>query len=212
MKDNIDQQLIKAIENIRKFNSVYTNLGLEMFEACGGKMYHIDLFVNATLNRSEHLVSAFCDLIEKKNFLVAAPILRMQLDNLFRLRSVWLVNDPHSYVLKVLQGVPIKKLKDKSGNKMTDRFLVDSLCEERPELKNIYEETCGYVHLSDKHLYSMIDVCQEGGEMTFHAAESSNNIPIEVYLDICLAFFNISGVIISYVKGWIISKDGKVQD
>jgi len=120
----------EAVLNIRKLNAEYGSLALEMTKACNGNMYLMDLYVMATINRSENLVSAFCDLVERRMFL------RMQLDNLFRLRAAWLVDDINNFVMEVLGGTAISKLKDRNGNKMADWYLVDSLCKEYPVLKN----------------------------------------------------------------------------
>ena len=211
MEEEIEKKLKEAIVNIRNLNSAYNKLGLEMLKAYDGKMYPMDLFVVAALNRAEHLVTAFCDLVEKKNFLVAAPVLRMQLDTLFRLRAAWLVENPSDLVMDVLRGIPIKELIDRSGKKMNDRYLVDSLCEECPELKSIYERTCSYVHLSDQHFFTAIEKIGDDKIVDIKANDSSDNIPAKTYLEICSAFFQISGIIMSYVKGWTITKDGKMS-
>ena len=210
MEKEIDKKLEGAISSIRSITPEYSKLGLEMFKAHGGSMYLMDLYVNAAINRAEHLISAFCDLIEKRNFLVAAPVLRMQLDNLFRLRAAWLVSDINGFVSAVLNGTPIKNLKDKNGNRMSDRFLVENLCKERPELKSIYEHTCSYVHLSDQHFFAMIDDFTNEGKIRIHASESSGNVPLESYFEACSAFFQISGIMVSYIQGWILTKDKKV--
>lgn len=204
----MDKKIVNAVKNIRKINDEYGTLGLEMFKANGGNMYLMDFYVTAALNRAEHLVSAFCDLIEKNNFLVAAPVLRMQLDNLFRLRAAWLVSDVNDFITNVLSGVAIGKLKDKSGNRMTDRYLVNSLCVERPELKNIYEKACAYVHLSDRHLFSIIKKLEPDGKIEISAGAISDNVSVDSYVEASQSFFRISGIILSYVKGWIITKNG----
>lgn len=208
MEKEIDKNLEEVIVHIRSLNSAYNKLGLEMLGVHDGKMYPMDLFVVAVLNRAEHLVSAFCDLVEKKNFLVVAPVLRMQLDTLFRLRAAWLVENPSNLVIDVLRGNPIKELTDRNGKKMNDRYLVDSLCEEHPELKSIYERTCSYVHLSDQHFFTIVKKIGDDRTIEMKVNDSSDIIPIKTYLEASMAFFQISGIILSYIKGWIIAKEG----
>ena len=56
-----------------------------MAEVDKGNVYPVDLRVNAVLHRSTNLVRGFALLIEQRNFICAAPLLRLQIDNCLRL-------------------------------------------------------------------------------------------------------------------------------
>ena len=103
------------------------------------------------------LVSGFCDLIERKNFICAAPLVRLMLDNLLRFYAVWLVDKPHDFATEILiEGKEIRKIKDRNGKKMTDKYLADQLSKEYKWISNTYRETSGYIHLSSKHYFNTV--------------------------------------------------------
>ena len=54
-------------------------------EAYGGAVYPLDLLAHAVLHRSLCLVSGFCLLVRSGNFVCAAPLVRLQMDNLILL-------------------------------------------------------------------------------------------------------------------------------
>jgi hypothetical protein len=68
-------------------------MGELVLSAHRGDLYGFDLLAVATLNPSMCLLRGFCDLIASENFIAAAPLLRMQLDNCLRFYAGWLVSE-----------------------------------------------------------------------------------------------------------------------
>lgn len=66
------------------------------------------------------LISGFADLIEKKNFISAVSLIRLHFDSLLQFYAVFLVNKPHEYARKKLNGKHTRELKDRNNIKMTD--------------------------------------------------------------------------------------------
>jgi hypothetical protein len=97
------------------------------------------------------LIYGFSDLIRGTNFVCAAALVRLQIDNLLRLRAVFLVDDQAAFLQDVLAGKEVRQIRDRFGQKMTDARLQDILQPEYPWLKEIYKNTSAYVHLSEKH-------------------------------------------------------------
>ena len=148
-------KVIKYVEIVKALEKTHLELGKQMFEAADGHVWPLDILANATLNRSLGLLHAFTDLIKKKNFMTAAVILRLQLDNCLRLYGAWLVDDPHDFAVNVFEGKHIRRIKAKDGKLMTDRYLVSKMAEKiEPKVIGLYEDTSGYVHLSDKCMSS----------------------------------------------------------
>ena len=110
------------------------------------------------------MIGGFCDLIPK-NYVCAAPLVRLQLDNVLRFSALWLVSDSQDFVTKVLEGKQINKLRDRDGQRMTDRNLVDKMKARHPGVEQVYDDTCGYVHLSDAHLFHTFSMT---GERSMH--------------------------------------------
>lgn len=59
----------------------------------------------------------------------------------------------------ILNGTPIKSLKDAKGNKMLDGYLKDEVAKIDPIFSEVYNNASGYVHLSEKAFYQTVDFC-----------------------------------------------------
>jgi len=197
------------IGQLRYLKKDHTELGNEILCADNKNIYPLDLLAIPVLNRSLALLSGFCDLIEKKNFLSAAPLIRLQLDNLLRFQAGWLVDNPHDFAIKVLAGEQIRNLKDREGNKMTDTYLVKKISKDHPSFKNVYNETSGFIHLSNKHMFSNLSLSKNDTSFTMTISAIDTSVSDKDYIAAMKAFFEITGVLFQYLKGWALTKDGK---
>ena len=144
-------------DSLKKLSSLeeeVMGIAKAMLLAGQGKQYPFDLFTTAVLDRTLSLINGYVLLVRNDNFRCAAHLIRLHLDNYLRLNAAWLVDDPQQFALDVINGVQIKDIKDKDGNKMHDGYLVNSLLSEHPSLKEEYARTSGYVHLSRRHFLS----------------------------------------------------------
>jgi hypothetical protein len=96
----------------------------------------------------------------------AVPLIRFQIDNLLRFRAAFLVDNQSKFVVDVLQGKEVRKLKDRSGKNMTDAYLQDLLENEYSWLKEVYKKTSGYIHLSESHFYNTLRSKKNGQKGT----------------------------------------------
>lgn len=119
-------------------------------------MYLADFYVMGALRRILALAKGFRSQIEDRNFLCAAPLVRMQLDTALRLYALSLVSNREEVAKQLLDGVPLSKLKDAQGQKLRDTYLVDQLSETYAWVKPLYAETSGFVHLSERHFFTSI--------------------------------------------------------
>jgi len=126
----------------------------------------IDIYSLMVLRRSISLVYGFTELIRSNNFMCAVPIIRFQIDNLLRFRAAFLVDNQSKFVVDVLQGKEVRKLKDRSGKNMTDAYLQDVLENEYAWLKEVYKKTSGYIHLSESHFYNTLRSKKNGQKGT----------------------------------------------
>lgn len=207
--NNMDKVQI-SINNLRAITDEHQTMGAKIMRADSGNMFPLDILAISVLNRSLCLLTGFCDLVEKKNFIAAAPLLRLQLDNLLRFQGAWLSENPHTFSEEVLKGTHIRKLKDKEGNLMTDHYLIDKITKEYPVMKSVYEHTSGYIHLSDKHIFNSLGQLEKGGAFQMKVSASDGFIKERDYLEAIRAFFEITGVLFSYMEGWALAKDGKI--
>lgn len=176
-----------------------------------GDLFHMDILTMAVVNRALELSEGFKDLILSKKFLCAAPLLRLQIDNLLRYSAAWLVDKPHEFVSAVMSGTPIKKLKDASGKKMEDVYLVEKLSSEIPWIKPVYKKTCGYIHFSESHFHKVMLSTQDESSFSIGIGSKSKDIPESTYIEAVDAFNAATLEIYKYVYGWLKTKDGSVD-
>jgi hypothetical protein len=195
------------LDSLESYITVHVAKAKEMLEAFGGALYPVDILAVAVLNRSIDLLQGFSLLMRANNYLAAAPLVRLQLDNLLRLKAVWLVSNPHEFVMKVMKGTPIRKLKDADDNKMHDAYLVQKLESEVPWIRRLYQSTSGFVHLSEKHIFSLFKKQIESGDsVEISIGGTGENISLRNKVEAIKAYSAITKQILFLIDGWIVTK------
>jgi hypothetical protein len=139
-------------------------LHLEAAEAIVGNKHGLtvtDMLAMTVLNRSLAVIDGFASLVAT-NFVCAAALVRFQLDNALRFSAVFRVSDTDDFVKRVIEGERTSKIKDKDGKPMTDTYLVSRMEEQHPDVKKVYDDACGYVHLSEKHILHTFMLADDG--------------------------------------------------
>ncbi|GAB2677795.1 hypothetical protein GCM10027036_34400 [Flavihumibacter cheonanensis] len=152
MQEEIDKLLNELEEKIKSL----TQLAKASLLTPPG-IYTFDIFVNGLLNRSVNLLKGFITLMREKNFIAAAPLVRLHLDSLLRLYAPQLIDyNIDDFSLKVIGGTPIRKLKDKDNQKMTDARLVEKISEHENFnwISKVYDTGNAYVHYSDQLIFA----------------------------------------------------------
>jgi hypothetical protein len=80
-------ELDKELESLAAFEDKLLELSLAIMKA-DEKFYPVDLIANAVIKRSLALIAGFCTLIRAKNFICAAPLVRLHLDSLLRFSAI----------------------------------------------------------------------------------------------------------------------------
>ncbi|HBP1971184.1 TPA: hypothetical protein L5W26_004442 [Pseudomonas aeruginosa] len=197
------ESLLDKIDNERRR---HLNLGKTMLEADGHKLFSLDLLAVAALNRSLSNSSAFTQMVRAQNYLIAASLVRLQLDTFLRFYASYLVSDPHEFATSVLAGTEVRKLKDRSGTPMTDRHLVDSVASEFPWVPGVYKSTSGFIHLSDKHIYSAIQSAQDDGTLSMLIGSDPDRFPSELWIEMAEGFVAATEALFRYLEGWAFTK------
>jgi len=196
----------KTLENLKK---AHLGLGAEVLS---GYLYATDFVIGAVLNRSLNLLSGLLCLVERWNFIAAAPLLRLQIDNLLKLSYLATLKNAGEVSFKIIQGVSFLKLKNKEGKKLTDAMLRDYARDLYPWIDKVYEETSKLIHLSDKHVFHTVKAMDEKtrsqelfiGEGCLYWKEKD----IAELLD---AMGYVTDALLKNIKGWSISKQIHVK-
>lgn len=112
-----------------------------------GTMFRIDLFLSGVLQRSLHLVRGFLATFDDWNIVCAAPLVRLQIDNLIRVSYVCRHPSSDDVAGEALD-TDFRHMVDEKGKKLYDHQLVDQTKTHHPWLKPVYEASSGWIHLS----------------------------------------------------------------
>jgi hypothetical protein len=200
-----------SLQRLNKTKESLLEITEQIIKAYGGALYPLDFLAYATVNRTLHFIPAFTHSVETRNFFVAAPLLRMQLDSCLRFSAAWSVNDCQTYASKILSGVETRKLKDAKGNRLTDAFLVSTMSIDYPWVESVYQHCSGFVHLSRVHIVTMITekTEQSSEENRFNLAFGFGTVVLEdeKYIEAVEGFIACVGVLLDLLKGWQFTKD-----
>lgn len=203
MSSNLES-LLEKIDNER---DRHLSLGKAMLEADGHMLFSLDFLAIAALNRSLSNSSAFTQMVRAQNYLIAASLVRLQLDTFLRFFASYLVSDPHEFATSVLAGTEARKLKDRSGAAMTDRYLVDSVAQEFPWVPSVYRSTSGFIHLSNKHIQSTIQSVHDDGTLSMLIGSDPNRFPDELWVEMTEGFIAATEALFDYLDGWVFTKE-----
>ncbi len=206
MNQKVSIELV--LKELEDSKSTHLEIAKNMMEAYDSSLYTLDLLACAVFKRSLSLIRGFCTSIREKNFICAAPLVRLQLDNLLRFYASFIVRDPHQFAADILGGAHIRNLRDMDNKRMTDRYLVEKLSEEYEWIKSVYEETSGYIHLSNKHIFNAMQPKADGQEYSFVIGdEDTEFVKDELVLEATLAMREITVILLKHLHGWAWSKD-----
>ena len=132
----------------------------------GDSLYMEDLFFTSAIDRSVALLDGLASMLQLRNLTCAGIILRSQLDNCMRVFAAFIAEDRKKFIEDFMDGKKISQMKDNQGNKMTDVNLRKRLSQYDNQLDTVYQNSSGYVHLSNKAFF-MSTTIPEDKENTF---------------------------------------------
>ena len=201
--------LDESLARLADMDEAHLELGAQMFKAYGGAFYGMDLLAVGALNRSKAQIAGFRSLLQARNLICAGALLRLQLDTACRFYAAFLVEKPHEFALAVLGGEQVCRLKDRSGQRMTDRYLVNKLGEEYEWVPRVYERTSGYVHLSATHILSALsrpNKADDTFEIELKISAEDGPLPAALYVEAADAFVASTDILLRHVHGWAFTK------
>jgi hypothetical protein len=182
---------------------------VRMLQADGGKLFPVDMVAVAALNRAAGLLSGFVAMISSRNLVCAVAILRLQLDTALRLSALSLVDRPHALAEEVMKGTPLRKLRDRDGNPMTDTHLVTVFSKQAPWIKDVYHLGCAYIHFGDTHVRHAFSAASEPGRASVRVgATDPDDFSESNYHEAIQGFAASLDFLLHVVESWTSAKAG----
>lgn len=162
-------------------------------------IFFISFFVASVVNRALSINRGFQLLTKDNNYLCAIPLMRMQIDNCIRFWGLELVNSQNDYIKNWSKGEKISRLKDKNGNKLSDKLLVEELDKRYAHVKGIYDQACNFVHLSNQNLFNTVKL-KPNTRTLYGGITGFDKIPDDVKKNIDRSMLYINNVLIDLIK------------
>ena len=200
----IDELLNKLDEQ----KHIHLDVTAKMIHADNAKIFPLDLMGISVSKRSMSLIKGFSEMIRQENFICAAPMLRMQLDNSLRFYAAFLVENPHELARKFAEGQSIRNFKEKGTNqKLTDRLLVERLSEHYPWVFKVYNKMSGYIHLSDLHLFNTLNKKDDNSNLRAIISDTDTNISEHIRIEAVYIMFELTTIVLWLLNSWTLTKD-----
>jgi len=203
--------LTESISKLKELQKEHIAGVREMLEADNGNIFPFDIFVTAVYKRSMSLIDGFIKTIPD-NFFCAAPLIRLQLDNALRVSAANRVNvNIHEFATDVLNGKSIRSMQDReTKQKLQDRVLVDQLKQLFPEIEQLYKETSGYIHFSEKHILNTISIDSTSGKISAHISDKDKFITDGMRVDAVDSMLSVTNILLWQLGNWTFTKNNPV--
>lgn len=197
----------EAIEYLRAGKDAHLELLARILDADEGKFFHVDFVVIAAMNRSMALIDGFTLLVEHKNALSAVPLIRMQIDNVIRLYACWLVREPPVVAEALLADQPLNKIKSRTGDKLTDKYLYEAASKHYPWIPEVYRQTSGFVHLSGRHIFAPITELDDSTRRMTTSIGGGREWKEQEMLESVSAFIDATKCLLHLCASWLQTKE-----
>lgn len=205
--DKKKELLTKLLDDLLAFKDNLFEIGKSIFNPNGIGLLTSDIFIIGAIKKSHSITNGFVTLMKTDNYVAAAPLVRIHLDTLLRIHALYISDNRHEFTLNVLKGVPVRNLKAPDGEKMTDAYLVRVMNEFLLGIKEVYENYNGFVHLSDKHIWSSTEFKEDHTFSGLISAEDIN-IPIGYKIKAAKDMSDISQAIHHHLQSYA---NGKIH-
>jgi len=181
----------EQLSALKKLSDEFDTIGKELFDSCEGQLFPADALFLASCNRALQVSHGFTLIVKNGGYSCGVALLRLQLDSILRLYGITITHDAHDSANKVICGEKLSKIKDKTGKRLSDGYLVNLLAKENPWLTHVYSLCSGYIHLSDvsfHHLLNKSEAIPESNERGFYIGSDESEIEIKHKLELIQAF------------------------
>ena len=169
--------LDKIIDSLEKLRLEGVTLAKDII---GENLTQDDFFFCASLDRCLRLTDGIILLLKERNLTCAGALLRLQMDNCMRTYAAFIAEDRIKIIDCIIDGTPINKQRDNSGNQMTDGYLKKAITQYDSRFEHVYNQASGFIHLSEKAFYQTVADVSDGkiSLQIGHALPEKRNEPL----------------------------------
>lgn len=114
-----------------------------------------DLYLALSSEYAIRLIDGFIPMIESRNLVCVAQLLRAQVGVCLRTFALFVAEDQDGFLERAFLDGRIDKLNDRHGRRMTDARLQSLMKPFDEQIMDVYNATSGFVHFSTSVLPSM---------------------------------------------------------
>jgi len=199
------QNLIEAYSLLVGIKEGHLKVFMDLLRSSGGAQMHIDFVFLGLLNRSLNICDAILILVAKRNFIAAAPLLRIQIDTLLRLCYIETLHDSQPLAEAIMSGLDFRKIKDSQGRKLTDERLRDYARAKFTWIDDAYRSLSQLVHFSRKHIFLMLSPLSPENDfiINLRVGQPDELCPPSQVLILLESTAKVTREILRYTEGWI---------
>lgn len=214
MKSENENHLNEIIFQISEFKEEFLKSSQRIMEAGNSKLFALDFLALSVNNRAISLSNGYSTLANDKNYLTAVSLIRLQLDNALRFFASTLVEDSSKFAKHFIDGKAIRDYSDIKGKKLTDNYLAKELEKYFKGTQKLYRETCGFIHLSDRHFLPTLTKGKTKERTVGIQIGSSENFSLEDKIDFSKTMLEVCKLVLVVVEQWKHEKINlsKIQD
>jgi hypothetical protein len=197
------ERIVARVAGLKGGIHRHIEVGQRIFQADGDALLGFDLMFWGALQRSIALTHGFCAMVDQRNVLCAAPIIRLQVDTVLRLSAAFLVDDTNALLAHMLEDKPLSKFKDRKGQQLTDKYLYEQASKHFPWVPEVYRTASGFIHLSGNHIFATKHKANEAARtVTFSMSPSGPTWTDEMVEDAVIAFTEATKALLAVCYAW----------
>ncbi len=205
---NLSELPLKLLNtnDLKKIRENLLIISSKNFEPEKVSIYAVDFVILGVLSRTFTLIDGFILQTENNNYLCAAPLVRLQLDTLFRLHILQKSSPEKREELSkaIIKGEQLNKIRGDDNKPLTDGYLKTSLSNEIPWVSNIYDVGSKYIHFSLRHIFNNIsNLDSEERTINISLGDSTYGISTVDKNEMIDCMTRITQLILDYTSGWV---------
>lgn len=192
-----------------KTRSNFEQVCKNLLEECEGKLFPADILFLASCDRAIQVLDGFSLLMKNGNYSCCMALFRLQLDTVLRMYGITKTKDIHESAHRVICGTKLSDIKDSSGKKLRDAYLVELFAVDNSWVTDVYKICSGYIHLSNKSIYHLVDKAKKISNSTdriFYIGSDDEYIDIQDKVELLEAFNLITNAVQKFIYEWITNR------